>query len=82
MSDHFGKLCIIELTLPDAIPDGERKLTELFIFSLLCVVSKGFMKAFKAFIKPFDATQRSLKINLIFVLIQLSEMHRAGRVNF
>ena len=41
------------------------------------------MKAFKAFIKPFEAPQRSVKIKiyLIFVPIQLSEMHRAGRDN-
>ena len=41
------------------------------------------MKALKAFIKPFEAPQRSVKIKiyLIFVPIQLSEMHRAGRVN-
>ena len=31
-------------------------------FSLLCDVSKGFMKAVKAFIKPFEAPQRSVKI--------------------
>ena len=36
----------------------------------------------KAFIKPFEAPQRSVKINfnLIFILIQLSEMHGTGRV--
>ena len=41
------------------------------------------MKAFKTFIKPFEAPQRSekIKIKFIFILIQLSEMHRAGRVN-
>ena len=35
------------------------------------------MKALKAFIKPFEAPQRSvkIKINLIFISIQLSEMH-------
>ena len=40
-------------------------------------------KAFKAFIKPFEAPQQSVKIKiyLIFVPIQLSEMHRTGRVN-
>ena len=34
------------------------------IFTLLCGVSKGFMKAFKAFIKPFEAPQRSVKIKI------------------
>ena len=31
------------------------------MFTLLCGVSKGFMKAFKAFIKPFEIPQRSVK---------------------
>ena len=30
-----------------------------FIFTHLCGASKGFMKAFKAFIKPFESPQRS-----------------------
>ena len=38
----------------------------IFIVTLLCGASKGFMKAFKAFIKPFEGPQRST---------QLSEMH-------
>ena len=41
------------------------------------------MKAIKAFIKPFGAPQRSVKtkkINLIFISIQLSEMHGLLRV--
>ena len=35
------------------------------------------MKAFKAFTKPFEAPQRSMKIktSVNFILIQLSEMH-------
>ena len=36
------------------------------------------MKAFKAFRKPFEAPQRNVEIkifNLIFISIQLSEMH-------
>ena len=44
--------------------DGEKKLTEMFIFTLLCGASKGFMKAFKAFIKPSEAPQRSVKIKV------------------
>ena len=37
---------------------------------LFCGASKGFMKAFKAFIKPLEAAQRSVKIKvkLIFSL--------------
>ena len=42
----------------------EIKLSEIFIFTFLCGASKGFMKAFKAFIKPFEAPQRSVKIKI------------------
>ena len=31
---------------------------------LLCGAPKSFMKAFKAFIKPFEATQRSVEIKI------------------
>ena len=31
---------------------------------LLCGASKGFMKAFQAFIKPFEAPKRSTKIKI------------------
>ena len=47
------------LTLPVPIPDEEKKLSEIFIFTLLCGVLKGFMKA-----KPFEAPQRSVKIKI------------------
>ena len=38
------------------------------------------MKVFKAFIKPFEAPQRSVKkkFKLIFILLQLSKIHGAG----
>ena len=36
----------------------------MFIFTFLCGSSKGFMKAFKAFIKPFETPQRNVKINI------------------
>ena len=39
----------------------------------------------KALIKPFEASQKNVKIkikvNLILILMQLSEMYGAGRVN-
>ena len=40
------------------------------------------MKALKTFIRPLEAPQGNVKIKfmLIFILIQLSEMHGAGRV--
>ena len=46
------------------------------------MVPQRIMKALKAFIKPFEAPQRrvQIKIKLIFISIQLSEMHRTGRV--
>ena len=43
------------------IPDKKKKLTQV-IFALLFGASKGFMKAFKALIKPFEAPQRSVNI--------------------
>ena len=47
-------------------PNSERreKIELIFIFTLLCGASKGFTKAFKAFIKPFEAPQRSVKIKI------------------
>ena len=41
------------------------------------------MKTFKASKKPFEAPQRSvtIKIKLIFTLIQLTEMQGVGRYN-
>ena len=34
------------------------------MFTFICGASKGFMKAFNAFIKPFEAPQRSVKIKI------------------
>ena len=70
------------------IPDEEKKikLNIYFYTSLWCLkrfyeglASKGFIKAF---IKPFEAPQRSVKIkfNSIFISIQLSEMNGSLRV--
>ena len=42
----------------------KKKLTAVLIFKLLCVATKGFMKTFKAFIKPFQTSQRSATINI------------------
>ena len=36
----------------------------MFIFTLLCGVSKGFMKAFKTLIKALDEPQRTVKIKI------------------
>ena len=55
---------LFELTLPVPIPDEEKKLSEIFIFILLCGASKSFMTALKAFVKPFEAAQRGVKIKI------------------
>ena len=47
------------LTLLFPIADEDRKSTYIFICTLLCAASKGFMKILKAFIKPFGAPERS-----------------------
>ena len=39
----------------------------MFIFTLLCGASQGFMKALKAFIKPLEPSQRSVKIKIYVV---------------
>ena len=69
------------LTLPVPIPDEEKKLSYIFIFTLLCRASKGFRKALKTFIKPFETPERSekIKISLNFFPIQLSENTRDGK---
>ena len=36
------------LTLSVPIPDEEKKLSQIFIFTLLCGASKGFMRALNA----------------------------------
>ena len=50
------------LTFPVSILNKKKKLTKIFIFTLICGASKGFMKAFKAFLKPFGAPQRIVEI--------------------
>ena len=52
------------LTLNVPIPNKVKRLSYIFIFTLLCGASKGFMKALSAFIKPFEAPQRSVKIKI------------------
>ena len=49
----------LPLTLFCPITDEEKKLSYIFIFTP-CDASKGFMKVFKAFIKPFEAPQRRM----------------------
>ena len=46
------------------ISESSIKIKNLFIFTLLLGVSKCFMKALKAFTKPFEAPQRSGKMKI------------------
>ena len=57
------------LTLPIPIAVEQKKLPQIFIFTLVYEASKGFMKALKRQNKK-----------LIFILTQLSEMHGGGRL--
>ena len=41
-----------------------KKITKIFIFTLPCDGSRGFMKSLKAFTKPFEVLQRSAKIKI------------------
>ena len=52
------------LTRSVPTPVEEKKLSSIFIFLLLFGTSKGFMNALKAFIKPFEAPQRSVEIKI------------------
>ena len=74
---YVGRLCATVFNPSHPNPERWEKIKSNFYFytSLWCL--KHFMKAFKAFIKPIEAQQRSakLKFNLIFISIQLSEMH-------
>ena len=47
-------------------PDPERreKINVSFYFCIVCGPSKGFIKALKAFTKPLEAPQRSVKIKI------------------
>ena len=45
-------------------PRRKEKINLNFYFALLCYAWKGFMKVFKAFIKPSEAPQRSVKIKI------------------
>ena len=66
------------ITPPIPILDKDRKLTQFFIFKLLCGASKGFIKAFMAF---WDTTKKceNKNLTLIFTLIQLFWNARDGK---
>ena len=80
----FFSFCFFFHINPSHPNPGRRgKTCEIFVFTLLCGASKGFMKAFKGFktIKPFEAPQRGVKIKISLVIsIQFSEIYRMERV--
>ena len=47
---------------------------------LFCGASKGFMKTFKAFKKPFEAPKRSVKIKTEVILLSSSGI-KTGMAN-
>ena len=53
---------ILMITFLVPIPDEEKILSLIFIFTLSCGASKGFIKALNGFLKPSEAPQRSEKI--------------------
>ena len=62
------QICII-VPLTATVPSVSKKnlkynLAYIFTFRRLCGTSKGFMKAVKVFIKPFEVRQRSVKIKI------------------
>ena len=57
----------------------EIKVKVIIYLTLLCGPSKGFMKAFKAFIKSFETPQRSVKIKIELNFFSSSGVG-AGRV--
>ena len=56
------------------------KANLIFIFTLLCGAPKGFVKGFKAFVKPFEALQRSVEIKIQVNFLALPGIGM-GRVN-
>ena len=64
------------LTLLVTIPDKEKEFTLNFYFHNSLSSLKRFSEGLKGITR-----KRKLKFNLIFISIQLSEMHETGRVN-
>ena len=60
----YERLVFLMLTFSVPIPEKEKKLTQIFIFIVLCDASKAFIKAFNAFINRFESPQRRKKIKI------------------
>ena len=54
------------------------KINLIFIFTLLCVASKGFMKTLKAFIKRFETQQGSVKVKIKLIFIYYNFLKCTG----
>ena len=63
MKKKWDSFCFINPSRPDP-GRREKILIQIFIFTPLCDASKGFMRALKAFIKPFEVPQRRVKIKI------------------
>ena len=63
------------LTLSVQILDEEKKLTEIFIFTLLCVASKGFMEARKAYEKLLNYQKYHEILQNFEILHTQSKLH-------
>ena len=66
------------LSLPISILEVEKKLSYILIFTLICGASKSFIKVLKAFIKPFEAPQRSVKTKTLLNFYSNKTFRNAG----
>ena len=74
----MGILVVVNPSRPDSGREGKINLNYLILsFTFLCSASNGFKKTFKAFIQPFEAPQRSVKIRIKVIFY----FHGAGRIN-
>ena len=61
---YFFKYSYFKFNPSRPSPVRRDKIKLNFIFTLLYYASKGFMKAFKAFIKPLEALEKSVKMKI------------------
>ena len=57
----FGKHLVFNLTHSNP---GRREKFKLIFFHTFCGATKGLVNAFKAFVKPFEAPQIRVKIEI------------------
>ena len=74
------RFALLNPSCPDLRRRGKVNLN--LIFTLVCDASNYFMRALKAFRTLSGTTKKfEKKLRITFVSIQLSEMHRVGRIN-